>query len=190
MRLEFGSYVQIFEPTTFATNTLRSRTTGAITVTTTGNTQGDYHFMSLLTGRRLSRHQWTAVPMSDAAFERVEQLAAAENQPWIQSNGILFEWSPDTPFDDDDDPNYVYTPEVDDDDNDDSYIWDDLSADDITVFTANLSDDDDDDEYIENNNDDDSGPPLFPTPDHVAPVSPHDNNHEHHIPVFLIYLYR
>jgi hypothetical protein len=61
MRVEFGSYVQIYEPTTFATNTLRSRTTGAIALTATGNAQGDYYFMSLVSGKRLSRHQWTTV---------------------------------------------------------------------------------------------------------------------------------
>jgi hypothetical protein len=33
MTLEYGSYVQIYEPTTFATNTLRSCTTGAIVLT-------------------------------------------------------------------------------------------------------------------------------------------------------------
>jgi hypothetical protein len=141
MRLEFGSYVQIFEPTTFSTNTLRSRTTGAIALTATGNSQGDFNFMSLITGRRLSRHQWTAVPMTDAAIERVEQMAASENQPWIQSTGLLVEWRPDNPFDDDDDPDYVYTPEVDDDD-DDSYDWDDFTSDDLTVYTENLSEND------------------------------------------------
>jgi hypothetical protein len=81
MRIEFGSYVQIFEPTTYATNTLRSRTTGAIALTATGNTQGDYYFMSLITGRRLSRHQWTAVPMTYSAIARVEHIAADESQP-------------------------------------------------------------------------------------------------------------
>jgi hypothetical protein len=91
MRLEFGSNVQIFEPTTFATNTLRSRTTGAITLTATGNTQGDYHFMSLITGRRLSRHQWTAVPMSDAAIERFFFLYAAPHNSMEHSNGF---WKP------------------------------------------------------------------------------------------------
>jgi hypothetical protein len=99
--------VQIYEPTTFATNTLRSRTTGAIALTATGNVQGDFHFLSLVTGRRISRHQWTVVPMTDAAISRVEQLAAAESQPWIQTSGLLVEWRPNDPFDDDDDPDYV-----------------------------------------------------------------------------------
>jgi hypothetical protein len=89
IKIEFGLYEQIFEPTTFSTNTLRSRTTGAIALTATGNAQGDYFFMSFITGRRLSRHQWTAVPMTDDAIDRVEQMAAAEEQPWVQSTGLL-----------------------------------------------------------------------------------------------------
>jgi hypothetical protein len=143
--LEFGTYVQIFEPTTFATNTLRSRTTGAITLNHTGNTQGDYHFMSLITGKRLSRHQWTVLPISDATIARVEELAAIEQQPWIQSTGLIVEWRPEFPFEDDDDDDFVYTPEVDDDtdtDTDDWYDYNDLQPDDQTVTTDNLSVDD------------------------------------------------
>jgi hypothetical protein len=62
MKIEFGSYVQVYEPTTFATNTLRSRTTGAIALTATGNVQGDYYFMSLITGRLLSRDRCSNRP--------------------------------------------------------------------------------------------------------------------------------
>jgi hypothetical protein len=91
MSVEFGAYEQIYEPTIFATNTLRSRTTGAIALTATGNAQGDYYFMSLVSGRRVSRHQWTVVPVMDAAIDRVEQIAAAENQPWEQNTGLLVE---------------------------------------------------------------------------------------------------
>jgi Reverse transcriptase (RNA-dependent DNA polymerase)/Zinc knuckle len=134
MRVEFGSYVQIYEPTTFATNTLRSRTTGAIALTATGNAQGDYYFMSLVSGRRLSRHEWTPVPITDAAIERVEQIAAEENQSWVQNTGLLMEWRPEDPLDDDDDPDYVYTEDVDDTDYDD-IEWDETLADIDTIST-------------------------------------------------------
>jgi hypothetical protein len=99
MTLEFGMYVQVYEPTTFSSNTLRSSTTGAISLGHTGNKQGDYYFLSLITGRRLSRHQWTPVPVTEAAIARVEQLAAQENQHWVQSSGLIFEWRPDHLFD-------------------------------------------------------------------------------------------
>jgi hypothetical protein len=71
MRLELGSYVQVFEDNA-PTNTPRARSMGAIALTPTGNTQGDYHFMSLSTGARISRHTWTKVPITDTAIARVE----------------------------------------------------------------------------------------------------------------------
>lgn len=54
MRLEFGSYVQVFEDND-PTNTPRARSLGAITLNPTGNAQGDYYFMSLATGAQISR---------------------------------------------------------------------------------------------------------------------------------------
>jgi hypothetical protein len=88
----------------FFSNTLRARTTGAIALGHTGNRQGDYHFLSMITGKRLARHQWTALPITEAAIARVEQLASEQDQPWVQPGGLLFEWRPDQPFDEDDDP--------------------------------------------------------------------------------------
>ena len=49
LRLEFGSYVQVFEDNN-PTNTPRARSLGAIALNPTGNAQGDYYFMSLATG--------------------------------------------------------------------------------------------------------------------------------------------
>jgi hypothetical protein len=121
MALEFGSYEQIYKPTTFSMNTLQSHTTGAIALTHTGNSQGDYHFLPLVTGCRLSRHQWTSLPITEAAIARVEQLEAEEDQPWVKSTGLLVEWRPDQPFEDDDDHDYVYKPEVDEEDYDDEF---------------------------------------------------------------------
>ena len=61
MRLEFGTYVQVFEDND-PTNTPRARSLGAIALNPTGNAQGDYYFMSLATGAKISRHQWTELP--------------------------------------------------------------------------------------------------------------------------------
>jgi len=58
LKLEFGLYVQVFEDNT-PSNITTSRNTGAIVLNPTGNAQGDFFFMSLVTGKRLSRHQWT-----------------------------------------------------------------------------------------------------------------------------------
>jgi hypothetical protein len=61
LKLEVGSYVQVFEDNN-PSNTTNARNTGAIVLSPTGNAQGAYHFMSLTTGKRLSRHQWTQNP--------------------------------------------------------------------------------------------------------------------------------
>jgi len=94
MKIDFGSYVQVFEDND-PTNTTKSRRTGAIVLNPTGNAQGDYHFMSLTTGRRLARRQWTLVPMTDAVIAAVEARAEAERQPLIAGGCPTFEWRPD-----------------------------------------------------------------------------------------------
>jgi hypothetical protein len=100
MRLEFGTYVQLFADSD-PSNTLHARTLGAVSLTPTGNAQGDYYFLSLASGFRVSRHRWTALPMTDTAIDRVEALASQEGQPLIQECGLVVEWRPDQPIADD-----------------------------------------------------------------------------------------
>ena len=99
MRIEFGAYVQLFEDNT-PSNTLKSRSIGAIALSPTGNAQGDYFFMSLATGKRLSRASWTELPMTDTAIARVEAIALHQNQPLLQASGLVVEWRPDQAIDD------------------------------------------------------------------------------------------
>jgi hypothetical protein len=98
MQLEFGTYVQVFEDND-PTNTPKARSLGAIALNPTGNAQGDYFFMSLATGaKKISRHQWTELPLTDTAIARVEALALHEGQPLIQESGLVVEWRPDQPI--------------------------------------------------------------------------------------------
>ncbi|MGL4398915.1 MAG: hypothetical protein ACRCXD_03525, partial [Luteolibacter sp.] len=114
MRLEFGSYAQIFDDAT-PTNTIRSRCLGAIALHATGNAAGDYYFLSLASGRRVSRHQWTLLPLTDAAIGRVEALAFYEGQPLIQDSGLVVEWRHDhLPDPDVFDADFVPPPDPDD----------------------------------------------------------------------------
>jgi len=71
LKLEFGSYVQVFEDNN-PMNTTASQNTGAIALNPTGNARGDYFFMSLTTGHHLLRHQWTLIPMTDAVIAHVD----------------------------------------------------------------------------------------------------------------------
>ena len=55
--------------------------------------------MSLATGAKITRHQWTALPITtDTAIARVEALGFADNQPLIQDRGLVVEWRPDHPI--------------------------------------------------------------------------------------------
>jgi hypothetical protein len=93
IKIEFGAYAQVFESDK-PTNTVKARRTGAIALTPTGNAQGGYNFLSLATGRKLSRQQWDMLPMPDGVIAAVELMAATENQPLVGPGAPLFEWSP------------------------------------------------------------------------------------------------
>ena len=56
--------------------------------------------MPLATGKKLSRHSWTALPMTDAAIARVEAIALHQNQPLLQTSGLVVKWRHDQPIDD------------------------------------------------------------------------------------------
>jgi hypothetical protein len=75
MKIEFGANAQDFEKDNNPTNTPKARTTGAIAMTLMGNAQGGYFFLSLATGRKLSRQQWGALPMPDGVVAAVKPMA-------------------------------------------------------------------------------------------------------------------
>jgi hypothetical protein len=100
MKIEFGAYAQVYEDGG-PTNTVRARTTGPIALTPTGNAQGGYYFLSLTTGRKLSRQQWDELPMPDGVIATVERIAQTDNQPLVGQGAPLFEWSPSVPIEDD-----------------------------------------------------------------------------------------
>ncbi|KAI2499682.1 Reverse transcriptase (RNA-dependent DNA polymerase) [Fragilaria crotonensis] len=139
MRLEFGAYVQVFEDLD-PTNTPRARSLGAIALNPTGNAQGDYYFMSLATGARLSRHRWIEVPIPDTAIARVEALAIEDGQPLIQEAGLVVEWRPDQPIDESEyDRDYV-PPNQNDDDVFDITDYDPIDATELPDLAADNND--------------------------------------------------
>ena len=101
LKIEFGAYAHVFESND-PTNTMHARTTGAIALGLTGNNQGGYYFMSLTTGRRLSRQQWNELPMPDGVVQRVENMARVQKQPIFDKDGPNFEWSPGIKVDEND----------------------------------------------------------------------------------------
>jgi len=47
----------------------------------TGNQQGGHWFLSLSTGARIRRHQWTELPMPVEVINRVNALGKAQQMP-------------------------------------------------------------------------------------------------------------
>ena len=93
LKLEIGEYAQVFEAND-PTNTNKERNTGAITLNQSGSDEGGYHFMSLVTGRRLARKQWTKLPMPDWVIQYVEDIAKVEDQKELNGGKPLWEWRP------------------------------------------------------------------------------------------------
>jgi len=81
--LEFGTYVQIHEE---HDNSMTSRTSGAIALRPTGNTQGTHYFLNINSGRRVARNHWTTLPMPNEVINAIHRLAAA----YKKHKGIVF----------------------------------------------------------------------------------------------------
>ena len=92
-KIELGAYAHVFEDNE-PTNINQTRSTGAIALTPTGNAQGGYFFLSLTTGRKISRQQWTELPIPHGVIATVEAMAIGDDQPLMGNGGPAFEWSP------------------------------------------------------------------------------------------------
>ena len=150
-QLEYGSYVQTHED---HDNTLQERTAGAIALRPMGNAQGGWYFMSLRTGRRLRRFQWTPLPMPQEVIDRVH-IMARRNQ--AQRDIIFYYRDGLTPINDIANDEYddalagVNNQNNDDDPDDDTYLPDeDPDADDTDNENSDDEDyDSDDDSHYE-----------------------------------------
>ena len=71
--LKFGTYCQVSEHVD-PRNSLAERTRGAISIGNSGNLTGYQAFMALDTGAKITRFQWTELPMPKAVIERVNQI--------------------------------------------------------------------------------------------------------------------
>ena len=83
--LNFGDYVQAFTVRN-KTNDNEERGVGAIALYPSGNAQGGWTFMSLLTGKEIHRFQWDVIPITDDVIGRVDKIALAESQPLVATN--------------------------------------------------------------------------------------------------------
>ena len=106
-KLEFGAYSQVSEIPGY-TNTQDTHTIGAISLGPS-NDEGGWYFLSLLSGKRITRYTWKALPLPKEVIDRVNTLAQSEGMPLLQSNDY-FEWQPGDPLKPIDDENITPEP--------------------------------------------------------------------------------
>jgi hypothetical protein len=78
-QITFGAYAEVHEDRNI-TNTMSERTQPAIYLGPIANFQGSYKFLSLRTGKRITRKQFKELPMPDSIIKRVEAMAEREQQ--------------------------------------------------------------------------------------------------------------
>ena len=82
VKLHFGDYVQVHQEKQI-TNNNKLRSVGAIALYPTGNAQHTWHFMSLNTGKRLHRQNWTLLPMGGEVIARLLKGKAGKGSSTI-----------------------------------------------------------------------------------------------------------
>ena len=73
-KLGFGEYVQVYTENE-VTNTMQPRTHGALSMGSTGNLQGTYLFMSLLTWKTIRRRTWIEMPLPAEIIDFINRKA-------------------------------------------------------------------------------------------------------------------
>ena len=73
----FGQYCQIHEEDA-PRNSMAARTKAALSLGPSGNVQGGHKFLSLLTGKVVTRRAWTALPTPQAIIDQVHMMARGQ----------------------------------------------------------------------------------------------------------------
>jgi len=77
--LSFGQYVQVHEEDV-VTNTMKSRTEGALALKPDDNAVGSWSFWKLKTWKLVHRAHWTVIPIPEEVIEFINAKAAAEKE--------------------------------------------------------------------------------------------------------------
>jgi hypothetical protein len=76
-RAPFGSYCEIhINPDSM--NSLEPRSNWVICMGPMGNLQGSYKFLSLMTGKKVTRRKFTEMPVTEAVIKQVEAMAVKD----------------------------------------------------------------------------------------------------------------
>ncbi len=85
LQLQIGTYCQVHEEDT-PRNSQLPRTKGAICLGPSGNVQGGYKFMSLNSGKKITRRSWDEIPMPDTVIDRVNELGKDQPEYFVFTN--------------------------------------------------------------------------------------------------------
>jgi len=86
-RAPFGSYCEMhIDPD--ITNLLEPRTNWAICMGPMGNLQGGYKFLSLATGKNVTRRKFTEMPVTDVVIKQVEEMAVKDGAMAVKDGAI------------------------------------------------------------------------------------------------------
>jgi len=77
-RAPFGAYCEVYEDNTPMTNSMKTRGLPAICLGPTGNIQGTYSFLSLVSGLVIKHRQFDEMSAPDSVINRVTALAGAK----------------------------------------------------------------------------------------------------------------
>ncbi len=77
LRIRFGSYAQVWEPST-QTNSMNMRRCRAIVLGPSPTLTTSYLFLALDTGKIINRAQFTEIPMTASVIGRVDQLGSGK----------------------------------------------------------------------------------------------------------------
>jgi hypothetical protein len=106
-QIPFGAYAEVHEDNNIM-NTMTERTQPAICLGPTANFQGSYKFLSLKTGKRITRKQFKELPMPDSVIKQIEAMATREKQDKVitfsNRSGNPIPDSTPTPYDSPDTP--------------------------------------------------------------------------------------
>ena len=80
LNLLVGQYCQVHEEET-PRNSQAERTQGAIALGPSGNIQGGYKFLSLSSGKKITRRNWEVIAITDPIVKLVEKMADDQDQP-------------------------------------------------------------------------------------------------------------
>jgi hypothetical protein len=92
----FGAYCEVHTDPDI-TNTMKPRTRWGICLGPTGNLQGSHKFMSLTTGKRIVRHKFTEMPLSNSVKKQVAKWASKDHTitglKFMDKHGIEYKFN-------------------------------------------------------------------------------------------------